>query len=74
MWRNWAQIPLNHVQGHMKSNPKSQLLASHQMRPYSSVVALCGLSYTCFTGTHVLGKFGETGPEYPKSGAGAHEK
>ena len=26
---------------------------SHQIRPFSSVKALCGLSYTCFTGTQV---------------------
>ena len=28
------------------------------MRPYSSVKALCWMSYTCFTGTRVLGQFG----------------
>ena len=43
---------------------------SHQRRRYSSVKALCGLSYTCFTGTWVLGQFEETGPEYPKSCVG----
>ena len=44
------------------------------MRPYSSVRALCGSSYTGFTGTWVLGQFGEIRPEYPKSCAGTHEK
>ena len=51
-----------------------QLLVSHQMRPYSSVRALSGSSYTCFTGTQVLGQFGEFGPGYPKSRAGTNEK
>ena len=51
----------------MKSKPKSShILISHQMRPYSSFKALFGVSYTCFTGTQVLGQFGETGSEYPK--------
>ena len=27
----------------------------------------CEVSFTCFTGTQVLGQFGETWPEYPKS-------
>ena len=31
-------------------------------------------SYTCFTGTRVLGQLGEIGPEYLKSPAGTHEK
>ena len=43
------------------------------MRSYCSVKGLCRLSYTCFTGTRVLGQFGETGSEYPKSCAGTHE-
>ena len=64
----------NHVQGYMKSIQSLQLLVSHQMRPYSSVRALCGSSYTCFTGTRVLGKFGEIRPEYTKSRAGTHKK
>ena len=63
----------NHVQGHMKVIQSLQLLVSHQMRPHSSVRALCGLSYTCFTGTRVLGQFGETGPKHPKSCAGTNE-
>ena len=44
------------------------------MKPYSSVISPCALSYICFTGTQVLGQFGETGPEYPESRAGIHEK
>ena len=64
----------NHVQGHLKSNPKFQLLVSHQIRPYSSIRALCGSSYACFTGTRVLGQFGENGSKYPKSCTGTHEK
>ena len=51
-----------------------QLLVSHQMRSYSSVIVLCGSSYTYFIGIWVLGKFRETGPEYPKSRTGTHEK
>ena len=51
-----------------------QLLVLHQMRPYTSVRTLFGLSYTFFTGTQVLGQFGETLPEYPKSCTGTHEK
>ena len=39
-----------------------QLLIPHRMRPYSSAKGLCGLSYTFFTGTQLLGQFGETGP------------
>ena len=34
----------------------------------------CGSNYTCFTGTQVLGQFGETGSEYPKSCARTQEK
>ena len=44
------------------------------MRPQSSVKALCGSGYTCFTGTQVLEQFGETWPEYPKSCTETHEK
>ena len=39
-----------------------QHLASHQMRPYSSVISLCGLSCTCFPGFTVLGQFRELHP------------
>ena len=39
-----------------------QLLIPYRMRPYSSAKGLCGLSYTFFTGTQLLGQFGETGP------------
>ena len=50
-----------HMQGHMKSTQSLQILILHQMRPYSSVSRpFCGVSYTCFTGTQVLGQFGET--------------
>ena len=57
----------NHVQEHMKSNPKSlQHLVSHQVRSHSSKIALCGLSCICFPGTWVLWQFGETGPKYPQ--------
>ena len=62
----------NHVQGHMKSNPK--LLVSHQIKPCSSVRTLFESSYTCFTGSQVLGQFGEIGPKYSKLYAGTHEK
>ena len=51
-----------------------QLLVSRQMRPYSSVKALCGSSYTCFTGARVLGQSGESGSKSPKSYAKTHEK
>ena len=34
----------------------------------------CGVSYTCFTGIWILGQFGETWPEYPKSCKRTHEK
>ena len=44
------------------------------MRPYSSVKALCGSSYTYFTGTQGLGQFGETWLGCPKSCTGTHEK
>ena len=50
-----------------------QLLVSHQIRPCFSVMVVCRLSYTCSTGTQVLGQFGETRLEYPKSCAGRHE-
>ena len=78
-WGNLGKPGLNapnHVQGHMESNTKSltPCLTPHQMRLYSSVRALCGLSYICFSATQVLGQFGETGLEYPKSHAGTYEK
>ena len=44
------------------------------MRPYSSVKALSGSSYTCFTGTQVLGQFAGTGPIYSKSCGEWHMK
>ena len=75
---NFGKLGLNtpnQMQGHMKSNPKQSLqLISHQMRLYSSVRGLCGLSYTCFSGPRVLEQFGETGSKYPKSCTRTHEK
>ena len=73
IWVNWARIPQIMCRKTWKVIQSLQLLVSHQMRPYSSVRALCELSYTCFTGTRVLGQFWKTGPEYPKSCAGTHE-
>ena len=73
-WGNWAQIPQIMCRDTWKVIQSLQLLVSHQMRPYSSVRALCGSSYTCFTGTWILGQFGETRPECPKSCAGTHGK
>ena len=61
----------NQMQGHMKSNPKQSLqLISHQMRLYSSVRGLCGLSYTCFSGPRVLEQFGKLGPNTPNHAQG----
>ena len=74
IWRNWARIPQIMCRDTWNLIRSLQLLVSHQMRPYSSVRALCGSSYTGFTGTWVLGQFGEIRPEYPKSCAGTHEK
>ena len=74
IWGNWAQIPQITCRDTRKVIQSLQILILHQMRPYSSVKALCGSSYTCFTGTQVLGQFGETWPEYPKSCTGTHEK
>ena len=73
-WGNWVQITQIMCRDTWKVIHSLQLLVSHQIRRYSSVKALCGLSYTCFTGTQVLGQFGETWPEYPKSCIGTHEK
>ena len=77
IWVIWGKLGLNTqimCRDMWKVIQSLQLLDSHQMRPYSSVRVLCGSSYTCFTGTRVLGQFGETGLEYPKSCAGIHEK
>ena len=74
IWENWSRIPQITCRDRWKIIQSLQLLVSHQMRLYSSVRVLCGLSYTCFTDTRVLGQFGETGPEYPKLQAGTHEK
>ena len=74
IWGNWVRIPQIMCKDTGKVIQSLQLLVSHQMRPYSSVRALCGSSYTGFTGTWVLGQFGEIRPEYPKSCAGTHEK
>ena len=72
--RDLTLVSRSSLQGHMKNNPKSSGSCFTSNRPCSSVRALCGSSYTCFTGTWVLGQFGETGPKHPKSGAGTHEK
>ena len=64
----------NHVQGHMKSNSKSSAPCFSSSETVLSFGALCGSSYTCFTGTWVLEQFGEIGPEYPKSCAGTNQK
>ena len=74
IWGNWAPIPKIMCRDTWKVIQSLQLLVSHQIRPYSSIRALCGSSYTCFTGTRVLGQFGENGPKYPKSCTGTHEK
>ena len=60
--------------GTHESNPKSSALCFRSLAPYSSAVALCRLSFTYFTSNWALGQFGETGPKYPKSCAGTHEK
>ena len=76
-WGNLGKLDLNtpnHLQRQMNVIQSLKFLVSHQMRHYSTVRALCGLSYTCFTVTWVLGEFGETGPKYPISCAGTHEK
>ena len=44
------------------------------MKPYSSVISPRALGYIWFTGTQVLGQFGETGPENPKPRARIREK
>ena len=68
------KYPKSCAKTHEKKIQSLQLLVSHQMRTYSSVRALCGLNYTCFTGTRVLRQFGEIGSEYPNSSAGTNEK
>ena len=74
IWGNWARIPQIMCKDTRKVIQNLQLFVSHQIRHYSSVRTLCGSSYTCFTGTRVLGQFGEIGPTYLKSCAGTHEK
>ena len=71
---NWSWIPQIMSRVTWKVMQRLQIRISHQMKPYSSVKALCGLSYTCFTDTRVLGQFGETGPKYPKSCVETHKK
>ena len=66
IWGNWTQILKITCRDTWKVIQSLQLFISHQMRPYSSVKALCGLSYTCFPGTWVLEQFWGTGPEYSK--------
>ena len=70
---NWVQTPQIMCKDTHKIIQSFQLLVSHQMRHCSSVRALCGLSYSRFTGSQVVGQFGETGYKYPKSHAGTHE-
>ena len=73
IWGNWAHIHPNHVQGHSRSNQKSS--APHFTSGKAiSIKAFCGSNFICLTGTQILGQFGETGPEYPKSCAGLQEK
>ena len=67
---NWAQILQMMHRDARKVIQSFQLLFSNQMRLYSSVRVLFKLSYTCFSGTEVLGPFQEAGPEYSKSCAG----
>ena len=74
IWENWAWISQIMCRDTWKVIQSLQLLVSHQMRSYSSVIVLCGSSYTYFIGIWVLGQFRETGPEYPKSRTGTHEK
>ena len=74
IWGNWAWIPQIMCRDTWKVIQSLQLLVSHQMRSYSSVKNLCGLSYTCFPDTRVLGQLEETGPEHPKSRARTHKK
>ena len=60
---------------YMKNNLKSSdphFVANEVI--LDSVKAVCGVSYTCFTGTQVLGQFGEIEREYPKSCPETHEK
>ena len=71
---NWNRIPQIMCKDTWKIIQSLQLLVWHQMGPCCSFRAICGLSYTCFTGIWVLGQFGETGLKYPKSHAEAHEK
>ena len=74
IWGNWARLPQITCRDTWKVTQSLQILILHQMGPYSSVQALCWSSCTCFTGTQVLGQFGEPWPEYPKSCTGTHEK
>ena len=74
VWGNQAQMPQISCRNTSKVIQSLQIIISHQMRPYSSVKALCGLSCTCFTGTWILGKFGEAGLQHPKSCTGTHEE
>ena len=55
----------NHVQRHMKSNPKSSAPDFTSNETLLQFMVLCGLSYTCFTGTRVQGYLGKLGPNTP---------
>ena len=74
VWRNQAQMPQISCRDTSKVIQSLQIIISHQMRPYSSFKALCGLSCACFTGTCVLGQIGEAGLQHPKSCTGTHEE
>ena len=64
-WGNLGKLGLNtpnHVQGHLKSNPKSSApWVTSNGTLLQHIIVLCGSSYTCFRGTWVLEQFGETG-------------
>ena len=64
--KSWTSI-------HRKS---SEVLnsTSHQIKHHSSVKAISGSSYICFSIFWELGQVGEIGPKYPKSWAPVHRK
>ena len=57
IWGNLARILQIMHWDTLKVIKSLQLLVPHQIRLYFSVRALCRLSYTCFTGTQLFGKF-----------------
>ena len=65
IWRNWAQITQIMTRNMWKVMQSVQLHIFHQVSFYSSVRALCGLSYNCFSGTRDnLGKLGPNTPNH----------